>query len=300
MAVLEEGQFELAGIVFGADCPVEVAEFEPGVGELETADLRPPGRDGTVFGRDYRDGPVLTWELFTTATTATAGKADWEQLQAAWDSPGVRLSPREVMPLRVRIPGGQTRLIYGRPRRFEVAESRLLSRGRVQMVADFQAADTTFYDDSSNGGSGGARSIELTLVADSSQTGIVWPVTWPITWGAQGQRQDAAVNTGTAPAWPVITFHGPVAQPSLEIVGTGRALRLDTTIAFDQSITVDTRPWARTITRSDGASMAGVARGAALGDFQLPVGQTTLAYRGTDLSGQSRCVIEWRDAYSTP
>lgn len=298
MAILEEGQFELAGIVFGADCPVEVAEFEPGVGELDTADLRPPGRDGTVFGRDRRAGPVLTWEMFTMATTATGGKADWEQLQAVWDAPHVRSSPLAAMPLRLRLPGGQTRLIYGRPRRFEIAESRLLSRGRVQWVADFQASDTVFYDDSADGGQGGARSITLTLIADSSQTGIVWPVTWPVTWGAQGERQDTIVNAGTAGAWPTITFAGPVAQPSLDIVSTGLTLRLDTTIAFDQTITIDTR--ASTILRSDGASMAGVVRGASLSDFRLPVGQTVLAYRGTDLSGQSTCTISWRDAYSTP
>lgn len=108
------------------------------------------------------------------------------------------------------------------------------------------------------------------------------------------------MNRGDAPSWPVITFHGPVAQPSIELVGTGRRLSLDTTLAYDRSITIDTRPWARTILRDDGASFAGVARGASLSEFQLPVGQTVLAYRGTDLSGQSRCVIEWRNAYSTP
>ncbi|TMZ68547.1 hypothetical protein EMG21_28460 [Klebsiella pneumoniae] len=125
-------------------------------------------------------------------------------------------------------------------------------------------------------------------------------MTWPVVWGAQGVRQDAVVNTGDSPSWPVVTFHGPVSNPSIELVGAGRVLRLDTTLAHDRSITVDTRPWVRSILRDDGASMAGVARGAALGDFQLPVGQTVLAYRGTDMSGQSRCVITWRNAYTTP
>lgn len=296
MAALEESQWELGGIVFGADCLVDVAIFDPGAGELETGDVRLPGQDGIVFGRDTRAGPLLTFEMFTMDREAAAGRARVQELAAVWDSPAVRSAPRAVVPLRMRVPGGTTVAAYGRPRKFEIANARLLRVGRVEVVADFQCAAPGFYAESPEGGD---RSITLSLIA-SAGDGIVWPVTWPITWGSPGERQDAVLNAGDSPSWPVITIRGPVAQPSIELVGTGRSLRLDTTLAYDRSITIDTRPWARSVLRDDGASMAGVLRGAALAEFQLPPGQTVLAYRGTDMSGQSTCTVAWRDAYSTP
>lgn len=300
MVELRESQWELGGVVFGATRPVDVAVFEPGDGELSTNDLAPPGRDGTVFGRDYRAGPLLTWEMFTTTWTASDGHAVWQELARVWDARATRLEPRAVVPLRMRLPGSRTVVTYGRPRRFEVAEAGLLRIGRVQLVADFQCATSLFFADSDDGGgSGGQQSITLTLVAEGGG-GITWPVTWPITWADAGERQDAVVNAGDSPSWPVITFEGPVAQPSIELVGTGLSLRLDTTLAFDRSVTIDTRPWVRTVLRDDGASMAGTLRGASLAEFQLPVGQTILAYRGIDMSGQSTCTVAWRDAYSTP
>lgn len=297
---LRAQQWEIAGVRFGYGTGLEVREFEIGPPDIETGDLTLPGQDGTVFGRDTHSGRTLTWELFTARQwSASEARARWAELQSVWSDPSIRLRPRTVVPLRMRIPGSRTVVVYGRPRRFEAPGAGMLRQGHVELLADFTTADGLFYSDDGPDGEGGARQISLGLVA-SGGSGIVWPVEWPAVWGAQGERQDAVVNRGDSPSWPVITFYGPVAQPSIEIVGTGRRLSLDTTLAYDRSITVDTRPWARTILRDDGASFAGVARGAALSEFVLPVGQTVLAYRGTDLSGQSRCVISWRDAYSTP
>ena len=295
--MLEESQFELSGYRFGRDLPVEVTEFDVGEAEAQVGDLDLPGQDGTVFGRDTKTGVEITFELSVNTHDPEAAKREWGELATRWDAASVRSRARRVVPLRIRTPGKRTVVVYGRPRGLERTSTlALLKVGRIDGVATFQTADTYFYADTSQGG---AHSITLTLVADSGG-GIVWPVRWPINWGSQGVRQDVVVNSGDSPSWPVITFHGPVAQPSIELVGTGRRLSLDTTLAYDRSITVDTRPWARTILRDDGASFAGVARGAALSDFMLPVGRTTLAYRGTDTSGQSRCVITWRDAHTSP
>lgn len=299
--MLAESQFEIGGYRFGRGLPIEVTVFDIGAAEAQVGDLDLPGQDGTVFGRDTKAGVELSFELSVNTRTPDDAKHEWGELSTRWDAPTVRRSPRSVVPLRFRQPGGRTVVVYGRPRSLERTSTlALLKVGRIDGVATFQTADIYFYGGSGPDGSGGAHSITLTLVADSSTTGIVWPVTWPVVWGAQGERQDTVVNTGDSPSWPVITFHGPVAQPSLELVGTGRRLTLDVTLAADRSVTIDTRPWVRTILRDDGASLAGVARGAALSDFQLPVGQTVMAYRGTDLSGQSTCTISWRDAYTTP
>lgn len=299
--MLQESQFEIGGYRFGRDLPVEVTVFDVAGAETQVGDLDLPGQDGTVFGRDTKTGSELTFELSVNTRTPDDAKHEWGELSTRWDAATVRSRPRQVVPLRIRTPGQRSVVVYGRPRSLERTSSLALMKvGRIDAVATFQCADAYFYADTGVDGEGGARSITLTLVTSAGSGGIVWPVTWPLVWGTQGMRQDTVVNSGDSPSWPVITFHGPVAQPSIELVGTGRRLSLDTTLAYDRSITIDTRPWARTILRDDGASFAGVARGASLSEFQLPVGQTVLAYRGTDLSGQSRCVIEWRNAYSSP
>lgn len=298
MAALAESQWEIDGYVFGRDRPINVAVFDVGGPEAEVGDLALPGRDGTVFGRDTKAGPELTFEVNVLLRDPDAVKAEWAQLATRWDAAAVRARPGQAVGLRMRLPGSRTVVAYGRPRTLERTSSlALMKQGRIDATATFQCAANAFFADGENGT--GARSITLSLVTGAGG-GITWPVTWPIVWGSPGERQDAVVNRGDSPSWPVITFEGPVAQPSIELVGTGRALRLDTTLAFDRSITVDTRPWAQTVLRDDGASMAGVLRGAALAEFRLPVGSTVIAYRGTDMSGQSRCTVAWRDAYSTP
>lgn len=293
MAVLSESQFELDGVVFGRGRPIEVGDFVWGGPEIEDGDTNLPGQDGTVFGRDTWGGALLTWELASAGTyTAAEARAAWRELAAVWSSRAVRASPRAVMQLRLRIHGGDTVVAYGRPRRLEAGNTALITAGFVEYAADFRTADSTFYSDTEH-------SLSLDLVADAGG-GVTWPVTWPIVWAASGERQDAVIVSGDAPTWPIITIRGPVAQPSLELVGTDRSLRLDTTLAIDETVTIDTRPWARTVRRQDGASMAGALRGASLAEFRLPVGSTVIAYRGTDMSGQSTATVAWRDAYETP
>src|SRR5690606_20764520 len=121
-----------------------------------------------------------------------------------------------------------------------------------------------------------------------------------VTWSPAGERQDAVIVGGDTDTWPVITIRGPVAQPSIRLVGTDVAVRLDTTLAGDRSVTIDPRPWARSVLRDDGASLAGALRGSPLAALRLPPGQTVVHFGGTDLSGQSSASIRWRDAALTP
>lgn len=292
MPELAERQLELGGVVFGDLTPIQVDDIDLGDAEVRLGDRPNPLGDGQQFGLDYRDGLNITVEAWTDTTTATDARDALAALRKAWSADVTRATSRAVVPLRLRMPGSDTVRVYGRPRRLTPATQRMRDAGLIDVVATFQTADRLFYADT-------AHEVTLTLVTTGGG-GITWPVEWPITWAAGGARQDSVVNRGDAPTWPVFTIRGPVANPSIELVGSGRRLRLDTTLAFDRSITIDTRPWARTILRDDGASFAGVARGAALADFRVPVGQTFFAYRGVDMSGQSSCTITWRDATETP
>ncbi|MGW9637431.1 hypothetical protein [Nocardiopsis alba] len=292
---LEEGQFSVGGVVFGRGCPVEVSDFLPGAPDAEENDTTRPFTDGTVFGIDRQAGPVHTWELNTSgAYTAAECLSAWQQLAAAWNNPALRSRPRAVTELRARVYGGEEVVCFGRPRALDAVATQLIRAGVVEFSADFRAVDSSFY----------SATPESDLILDlvtSGGGGVTWPVTWPITWGeSPGQRQDALHNPGPNPVWPVITIEGPVAQPSISILGTDITVYLDATLAYDQTVTIDPRPWAGTVLRNDGASLRGQLSGSRLSQLQVPVGTTYISFRGTDPTGTARAVVSWQRARSTP
>lgn len=127
--------------------------------------------------------------------------------------------------------------------------------------------------------------------------GIVWPAVWPLEWSELVTADTLVTNAGDTDTWPIITFHGPRHEPSVEYVGTDVSVGLAATLRHDERVTVDTRPWARTALRHDGASYAGALRGSRLAELALPPGSTEVALRGRDDTGLSFATIEWRDAY---
>lgn len=291
MPLLDEWTFEIGGVVFGHGTPLQVDDVSFGDVSESVGDVELPGSDGLAMGVDTRGGRLLTFEVSTDTTSAVASRAAIAGLARVWDARTTRYTPRAVVELSMLLPGGGVRSVLGRPRKFTPSRLRERSDGRESWVATFQTTHPGFL--------GVESSITLTLVA-SGGGGITWPLRWPVVWSPSGERQDAVVNVGDLVAWPVITINGPVAQPALSLVGTGLTLRLDATLAYDEVVTIDTRPGYRTVTRQDGASLAGSARGASLADFFLPPGSTVIHYSGTDLSGQSRATVSWRPVYSVP
>ena len=103
---------------------------------------------------------------------------------------------------------------------------------------------------------------------------------------------------GTAPAPFVEVIHGPITNPW--IAGPGWRFDFLTTLAYDQTLTVDTRPWAQTVLRNDGASLAGTLTRAstALSDARLlPGGGAWLTFGGIDGTGTATCSVSWRPTY---
>lgn len=294
MADLEESQFEIGNVVFGRGCPIEVSDFVWGGPEIETGDVDLPGEDGTVFGYDTHGGSTLVWEMASAGTyTAAECRAALQRLAAVWGNRAVRASPRAVVPLRLRVPGGETVVVYGRPRRLEAGATRLIRAGFVEYAADFRTADSTFYDDVE-------EQVLLDLLPQIGE-GLILPFTLPAVLAPLGDSDSSRLtNSGDEATWPVITFSGPITNPGVEWLATGQTIQLITTLAYDQTATIDTRPWARTVLRSDGASLAGTIRGLRLAEMAIPPGSTEVKFRGQDMTGTARCAIRWRSARSTP
>jgi hypothetical protein len=283
-------------VVFGEGTPIVNATFSISDPAATTSDQAMPGDDGVMMGRDYLQGRTLSWDLVVNRETGADGRVDWRALESAWDARSVRLTPGAVMPVRMRMPGGATVVAYGRPRKIAPADTQFMDVGRISVVADFSTADRFFYDDVEQEISFG---IQPTIAPGG---GITWPATWPITWAeADTSNIDVVVNAGDAPTWPVVTFDGPVIDPTLILGDDQRTLKVVTMLASNESVTIDTRPWNRSVTRQDGASLAGSISGtsARLSDLMLPPGPTPVSIQGIDLDGTAGARIRWRSAYTT-
>ena len=291
---LDTGQYQIGNVAFGRRTAVEVTNFTYSEPAATASDLALPGEDGVSMGRDYLQGRTFTWEMVVNGVSPADGRAKWRPLETAWDARTTRLTPGAVTPLRLRLPGTDTVVVYGRPRKIAPSDLQFLRSGAIPLTADFSSVDRFFYADEEQEVSFGVRPTI------GSGGGITWPITWPITWAsADISNSDVVVNGGDAPTWPVITFTGPIVNPTIVVGDNLHTLQLVTTLSDSQSVTIDCRPWARTITRDDGGSLAGTQRGSRMADLILMPGSTLISIQGIDLDGTASGRIRWRNAYST-
>lgn len=305
--LLESAEEDADGLHMGTGTPVNVATFDPGAPDLKNADSDRPMADGIAFGRDFRGGRLLSLDLHALSYTPALARAPYgdsagaepvvetltwaDRVESAWAADRVRLSPGAVQVLRWRI-GGRTRRAYGRPRRCAPSAA-TVHAGVVPLTADFQAADDLFYSDQ--------RKVTTVTVAPAANAWTTWPLDWPVLWtkAASGNAGTITVG-GTRATWPSFTIYGPIASPSIVIAGFGE-IKLNTSLAYDQVLYLDTRPWNRGIRRESGANLAGAldTRATPLSLLRIPPGSYSVALKGTDATGTASLVVEHRDAFSS-
>ena len=293
MPDLLSGQFAIGDLLLGRGTPYIVSSFDPGSPDFTSGDVNLAGEDGTISGRDTIAGPVFAIEMTVDCQSPSDGRQKWQALQSSWRNPALRASPFSVTTFAAMYQSDVPVVAFGRPRKLDLADGTFLRVGRVDLQAEFQASDWRWY-------SAEEKTLTLSLIPSDFGSGITWPVTWPVTWGTYSESlADVVQNEGPSDTWPVITFKGPVVNPQLTIVGSNLTIGYSGQLLSDQSITLDTRPWARSALNQSGGSVAGSLTGNRLGEFILPSGPTVMKFQGTDATGTSRCEIRYRDAFPT-
>lgn len=264
----------------------------PDLGDLEVRsdDADRPREDGRAFGVDLLGGRTVTFDLLVLGE----GEADTRDRLAAlttlWRADSVRGVPGAFAELST-VNAGRERVVFGRPRRFAVSEQST-GQGVGRVVADFACVDGCWY--------GPAVEQAVVGLVPPPSGGLLAPLAGPLATVAATIVPGAITVGGDLPAWPVITFVGPVTGPSVQVTGLW-TYALDVTVPAGQQVTVDTRPWARTVTRPDGASFAGAAtRGSPrLAAMGMPPGRYEVALRGVDVSGTALVRFAWRNTFSS-
>ena len=279
-----------AVVVYGWGTTLLVQNTATDPGSMATQDQAVVGHDGQLFGVDTMPGMVVTQTgvAYITANGIAALDA-FGTLAGKWNDPAARLSPSAMQLLRAHYPvSSVTRRCYGRGRKIAPTYG-MANQGVVPWTAQFQAADTNWYSDVES-------TLTLTTVPSYFGT-LTFPVTPPFQWAsALNYQQNLAVNTGSMPTWPVITFTGPLTTPGLVYVNTPVSIGYVGNLAAGQSLVIDTRPWARTA-KLAGASVAGLLTGNPMISLQMQPGATLLRLTGTDFTGQASCVVKWRSAF---
>lgn len=259
---------------------------EVGAPEIVQEDATRPRSDGVAFGVDYLSGRTVTFDLTVNGRDEADARAKLADLARAWRADAVRQTAGAVAALT----SSNGRSTFGRSRRFASADE-LLPQGMTQVVADFASADDLWY--------GQETKVSVGLVP-APGGGLVAPLAAPLSTTSTSDRSQVVTVGGAVPTWPVFEIQGPITNPVVEIVGRIR-MEFRLSLAFDQTLVVDTRPWARSVLL-DGASVAGslTRTSTRLSRSALAPGSHELVLRGVSQSGTARLSAAWRDAYLTP
>jgi hypothetical protein len=293
---LAVGQYSIGreggpGYVYGRGASsIQIQNTATDTGSLVVQDQAVTGHDGTLFGIDTLPGMVITqtgYALTSPAQGALAMDA-YSALAGAWNDPSVRLTDNTVQVLRGYYPGSNVvRRCYGRGRKI-VPTYGMVYQGVVPFTAQFQAADTIWYSD---------IPTVLNLTQRPSFFGTITPpLTPPYQLAASNIfQQNAIVNTGSLPTWPVIAITGPISYPGLVFVNTPVSIGYNGVMKATDTLVIDTRPWARTAILNT-SSVAGLLTGSPMISMQAQPGSTVVRFTGQDSTGQATCVITWRNA----
>jgi hypothetical protein len=330
-----------AALTFGRQSSGIYCLTEPTVtfAEAETGEAALPGEDGIRLGRDYKRTATVTFELGVDGVdgpidrhwpwrSRTNGSriGDWSEmeqilarinkkdldpeervsegvdmLRTVWDADGIRRRSTRVAWLLHRR-AGRTRRLIGRPRKLEVAHSRLERQGYVPCVADFVSVDGRFYDEVEKT----VSMWDYYLGSRPTRPGRPW---WaPIGGGAHVPSRKSVVveQRGRLATHPVITIHGPCKDPKVSFPALW-SVQLAMTIADGTFVTIDPRSWARTVIRTSGGTTASVAdkltrASPRLAEMTIPPGMWTASLSYTRSSTKTmdgpKVDIRWRDAYA--
>lgn len=290
--ILGNGEFALNGFRFGC------GHSNIGVSTLNATSIRwrvqdqpNPVGDNILTGRDYGDPQPIKLGVFFSGQTAEEVAQAAAEFANAWATAQAR-KPGEDSVLEIGV-HGKTLRAYGRPRDLDIDDTDIFSQRHAEGTAIFDRSDMFFYGDPDNGGGG---QVTLSITPPQAQ-GLVFPVVFP--WGTfkGGERQGVVVNSGLRPTRDVkITINGTVSNPVVS--GDGWEIQLNTSLAYDRSVTIDARN--RTVTRDDGASLAGkLTRKSRLDKIVVPPGSSEFFFRGTSVDGSATATIRWGSAHTS-
>ena len=275
-------QFQLGSTVFGRHTIYPVAGVDIQTYNVQAQDFAVVRSDEIRMGVDtFAAGPIL-FDMgvidnaplpgvpsgILPADLGAQGSAALTKLQKEWKAEEVKGVWGELKPLLVCGADGNTRRIYGRPRKFTYSRKSPKSQF-FRVTAEYARIDTKSYDD-----------IETLLYVGTTD------------------RQFSRL-TGDADSWFRVLFTGPMSQPKLILNGE-EIIHLDLTIAAGTIVEVNSYPWSRRVIDSKSMNWRTKLIGNTKYLDQLvlePTTDYTIRYEATGTTADSKVALLWRDAH---
>jgi hypothetical protein len=276
--------------------PFVLLEFTPwGRGVRAETETPRAWADGAWSGAEWTDAATIALTVLVRAPNlqAARGTRFWlphqQQLAAAFAAAADDVALEWTVANPDRPAGGDSFVVYGRPRLLEVAGATAL-RGWTLTRAAFRVLDPLIY----SGGADGLRQAQLGLPTQTG--GLCTPVGTPLEVNAAVVAGRVALTScGTAPTALQLRIDGPCTEPRVSLVVAGQptqVLRYHGALAAGQWLELDTR--ARTALLNGTVSR----RGLMSGDwFLLPPGPSELAFNAADYHPDAKLTATWRDAW---
>lgn len=284
-----EREFSLGGVKWGHETSgiiVETADF--GSFSVRSQDKENSDGWGSVPGQDTAGTATWVWNCFSNTATLREALDTHRRIAGVWRREYPRGTYAE---LSMRV-GGADQVVYGRPRRITTpSPDEAAKQGVALWTMDFEVLDPRVYDSAWS-------TLRLQQLESVSSAGLSFPHMMDNTFifGTVGeaQRRRGQVTVGGETGAPYrVTLHGP--GTNLMVSGGGLYARVPGTLAYDRSITIDTR--LATATWDNGANAASsLSYDTRLRD-ELPPGDTEFFLSGADATLSAYADISWRNAH---
>lgn len=285
MALANDWSFQLGSVVVGPDEPLRLTGVSFGEADWRTQDTPNPVGDSRLFGDDYVTPGEWTLSVDALRSGSETAEDALATLTAAW---GKKYPPNTMVKLTYRRAGVE-RYVWGRPRGVVPVPEKGIPDRLIRCTVRFSLGDSLIYGVDN-------QAIVMTLVP-ASTGGFTVPFTMPLIMGATGEIQGVIDEVGGVTPTPfVVKFQGPITNPWAD--GDNWRIALNTSIAYDQFVTVDTRTYE--VKRSDGANLAGaLTRTSRLSRARLSPGSEGVTFGGSDPTGTSKCTVSWNPAHNS-
>jgi hypothetical protein len=292
---LADHQFELLpdedlpdGLEFGIylDLSVDDGGFDPGSAEWIVQDGTNPLDGTTQFGRDSLAGETWAWNAHVNRTDETEALETLRRVRKAWRARATAKDPGKMSVIRYQM-DGKRRRTYGRPRRLAAPPDNKILTGYVPVTMDFKTVTPLTFDD--------LEQMTTVNFNSTSNGGLRFPVAFPASPLPPGERQGSILVGGDAPTYPVYTFVGPIVNPW--IMWDDRKWTFNASLNDGIRMTVDTRPWKRTIVANGSYAPGALGRRQYLQDMTIDPGGHEVVFGGLSSFGTAQLEFRWRDAY---
>jgi Siphovirus-type tail component, C-terminal domain/Phage tail protein RIFT-related domain len=275
-------EFAYNGLTFGGANDIGVTSvtgLSPANARID--EVEKAGDHGSYIFAQFLEARTITIEGDVTGISAIDFESKINLLRAAFIP---QLTPQ---PLQMAVPGDVQKLAYCVPTKIDFPIDISYQTFYETWTVEFMAEDPRIYSNATN----------VVDIYPAIPNGISFNFVFSINFGGTsgGSLTQSATNNGTFPSPPVVLLHGPMTNPVLTNLTTGKYMRLAISIGELETLTLDF--YAKTaILNNLSSRYSSVVPGSSW--WPLQPGANTVRLSADGITSNSKATVTYRDAWN--